>query len=316
MKIIFAGTSPFTIPTLDGILQSEHELIAVYTRPDKRSGRGLKYVSNPVKTWALSHRIPLYQPESLQVDAVRETLRALDSDVMVVAAYGLLIPKSVLKIPHYGCINIHPSLLPRWRGAAPIERAIAAGDTQTGMSIMQLDTGLDTGDIWRQDSCPIAQEETAGSLHTRLAQMASFGLQKVLAQIDVGASMPVPQSGQGITYAKKITTAEAQLAWELPAIVLARKIRAFNPRPIARTFLGTKLLKIWEASVVDRDTSANPGTIVASDHHLDIATGEKILRVRKLQMPGKKPCATADFLNGYANTMIPMQTRFTTGEKA
>lgn len=315
LKIIFAGTTAFAVPALNALVASEHTVIAVYTPPDRPAGRGLKLTPSPVKLAAIQHQIPVYQPPTLRDPETQQTLKHLNADIIVVAAYGLLIPKYVLETPRYGCINIHPSLLPRWRGAAPIPRAIEAGDTETGVTMMQLDERLDTGDIWLQIPYPISPTETAESLYETLAPISAELLLKTLARIEIGGYSPVPQDATQTTYAAKIEKSEAQLDWQQSAILLERKVRAFNPWPVAYTVWNDKILRIWKAtSLPTADLPLlKPGTVIASHATgIDVVTGDGVLRLLKIQLPGGKPLPISEFVRGHGKEIVPGETCFTT----
>lgn len=312
MNIIFAGTGKFGIPALEALITSKHHIMAVYTPPDRPAGRGLKLTPSPIKLAAIQHQIPVYQPDSLRDPLTQQTLKELNADLMVIVVYGLLLPKIVLEMPRYGCINIHPSLLPRWRGAAPIVRPIEAGDPTTGVTIMQLDEGWDTGDLWLQESCDIDDDETSESLHDKLAVMGASLLLKTIDLLETGR--PTPQNSIHATYAAKIEKSEAELDWQKPAIVLERKVRAFNPWPVAHTTWNGELLRIWEAkALTDVKVNLRPGMV--SEVHsngIDVATGEGVLRLSRVQMAGGKSLNAGDFIHG--KKIFSRQTCF--GESA
>lgn len=296
MKLIFAGTPEFAAQSLSAILAAGHQVALVLTQPDRPSGRGMTLRPSPVKALALASGIEVFQPLTLKDPAVHERLRAVDAEVMVVAAYGLILPQAVLDLPRYGCLNIHASLLPRWRGAAPIQRAILAGDTETGVCIMQMEAGLDTGPVLLSDRLPLASDETAGSLHDKLADLGARLIVNALEKIPLPA---VPQSDTGITYAAKIEKAEALLDWRLPAAEIERKVRAFNPFPGAATVLEGVPVKIWRAVAVPG--GAAPGTVLAADRHgIVVACGDGALCLGELQKAGGKRLSAAQFLSGNA----------------
>ncbi|EEX49477.1 methionyl-tRNA formyltransferase [Pasteurella dagmatis] len=303
LKVIFAGTPEFAAQHLQVLLNSHHEVIAVYTQPDKPAGRGKKLQASPVKQLAEQYQIPVYQPKSLRKEDAQETLRALQADVMVVVAYGLILPKAVLEIPRLGCLNVHGSLLPRWRGAAPIQRAIWAGDEQTGITIMQMDEGLDTGDMLHKVYCDIASDETSTSLYAKLMEIAPNALIDVLDDLDEGKYIAEKQDDLLSNYAEKLSKEEAKLDWKLPAVQLERCIRAFNPWPISYlTLLDSKgteqILKIYKATVLPH-INKPVGTILSvTKEGIQIATIDGVLNILELQPASKKPMSVQDFLNG------------------
>lgn len=303
LRILFAGTPHFAAVALQSLLSSPYEVVAVYTQPDRPKGRGLKLTPSPVKELALAHQLPIYQPISLKQPEEQAVLRGLEVDVMVVAAYGLILPKAVLQIPRYGCINIHPSLLPRFRGAAPIERTIESGDSMTGVTIMQMDEGLDTGAMLLQETYPINAEETAGTLHDALAEIGAVALIKTLDLLQSARLVATPQ-GEGATYANKISKEEAQLLFHQDAIVLERKVRAFNPRPIAHVAWRGTTLRIWQAKAIAMPHQATPGTLInATEAGLDIACGTGVLRLLTVQLPGAKPISVRDFYHAHQHDL-------------
>lgn len=298
LNIVYAGTPDFAAVALQALIDSPHNIVAVYTQPDRPAGRGRKLKASPVKTLALEHDIPVYQPESLKGAEEQQQLVELKPDVMVVAAYGLLLPEAVLTIPPMGCLNIHASLLPRWRGAAPIQRAILAGDAETGITIMQMDVGLDTGDMLYKLTTPIEPGDTAQTLHDRLAELGARAIVGALEGLQAGSLNPEKQNDAQANYAKKLHKSEAAIDWQQPAAQIARQVAAFNPWPVAQTAWQGEILRLWEAQVADTGSSAAPGSVIHADKHgIDIACGDGVLRVTKLQRPGGKPLSAANFLN-------------------
>ncbi len=305
MQVVFAGTPDFAATVLAALLESRHELACVYTQPDRPAGRGRKLKASAVKILAERSAIPLRQPASLRPPEVRQMLAALKPDVMVVAAYGLLLPAEILATPAAGCINVHASLLPRWRGAAPIQRAILAGDRETGVSIMQMDEGLDTGDVLRAARCEISRDDTAGSLHDRLARLGAETLLKTLQSVSEGRLQPVPQEEGSATYAPRIEKQEARLDWRLDAETLERQVRAFNPWPVAFTELPDAAgcagprLRVWRARVgSDEAAGATPGSVIFTGAEgIGVATGRGVLILGEVQVPGSRVMSVADFLN-------------------
>ena len=298
MRIVFAGTPEFAVSSLRAAAR-HHEVVAVYTQPDRPAGRGRGLAPSPVKLEAVARGIPVYQPESLKDEAAQQQLRDLQPDLMVVVAYGLILPKAVLAIPTHGCWNVHASLLPRWRGAAPIQRAIQAGDAKTGVCLMQMEAGLDTGPVLLHQELPIAATDTGGQLHDRLAQLGAQVLSDGLGLLRAGIK-PIarPQPEQGVTYAHKLDKAEARLDWALDAGALARTVRAFNPWPIAEATLAGERVRIHGAVALDEAHGQAPGTVLAASRDgIDIACGQGALRLRVLQREGGKAITAADYLN-------------------
>jgi methionyl-tRNA formyltransferase len=298
LKVVFAGTPGFALPSLRTLLGSEHEILAVYTQPDRGAGRGRKIQPSPVKQYALNQNIAIRQPLTLKDGA--HALQALSPDLMVVVAYGLLLPGNILDIPRFGCINVHASLLPRWRGAAPIQRAILSGDPVTGISIMQMDIGLDTGDILLQKDCEIAPADTGGTLHDKLAVLGANALLEVINDLAQKISDARAQRPVDATYAQKLAKAEAQINWSNDAVQIDRQIRAYNPWPVAFTHWEGKVLRIWKAHRVGGSSIARPGTVVRSAADgIDVATGASIIRLKQLQLAGKNIVESKDFANAH-----------------
>ncbi len=310
LRIIFAGTPAFAAESLKALLQQgDHEIVAVYTQPDRPAGRGRELKASPVKELALQHRIPVFQPASLRDADAQAELAALVPDLMIVAAYGLILPKAVLDIPRLGCLNVHASLLPRWRGAAPIQRAILAGDRETGITIMQMDEGLDTGAMRYMERCPISPNDTGESLHDRLALLGGEALVAALGLLTDGELPSETQNETDTTYARKLSKEEAELDWQQPADTLARAVRAFNPVPVAFTTLAGQVLRVWQASATDEVTTAPAGMIIRADRGgLHVAAGSgSVLRLETLQLPGGKPLSVMQLLNARRDQLAPGQ---------
>ncbi|QGW21405.1 methionyl-tRNA formyltransferase [Stutzerimonas degradans] len=296
MRIVFAGTPEFAAQHLQALLDAGRTIVAVYTQPDRPAGRGQKLAPSPVKQLAVQHGIPVYQPQTLRDPAAQAELAALQADLMVVVAYGLILPQAVLDLPRLGCINSHASLLPRWRGAAPIQRAIEAGDDASGVTVMQMEAGLDTGPMLLKVSTPITAEDTGGTLHDRLAALGSQAVVRAVDALAAGTLQPEPQDDALATYAHKLSKDEARIDWRRPAVELERLVRAFNPWPICHTTLGSDALKIHAARV--GAGQGEPGHILeASRHGLTVACGEGALSLTRLQLPGGKPLDFADLYN-------------------
>ena len=299
MRVVFAGTPEFSVPCLEACRASGAEVVAVYTQPDRPAGRGRKLTPGPVKQAALAAKLPVEQPETLKTAEARATLEAYRPDLLVVVAYGLILSRKVLAIPRLGCWNVHASLLPRWRGAAPIQRAILAGDSESGVDLMQMEAGLDTGPVLLERRTPITREDTGGSLHDRLsllgADVLAEGLRRTLAGETLRAT---PQSEQGVMYARKLEKAEARLDFSRPALALERQVRAFDPWPVAEADVAGENLRIWVARAIDQPHSAVPGSVIGAQRDgIDIACGEGVLRVAALQRAGGKRISAADYLN-------------------
>ncbi|MBY0474663.1 MAG: methionyl-tRNA formyltransferase [Nitrosomonas sp.] len=298
MKIIFAGTPVFAAAALEGLIHAGHQIVMVLTQPDRPAGRGMKTVASAVKLLAQQHDLAILQPPTLKTSEIQAQLKALHADVMIVAAYGLILPQAVLDIPRQGCLNIHASILPRWRGAAPIQRALLAGDDKTGITIMQMDAGLDTGNILLKHEMKIALDDTTQSLHDRLSLLGALSIVETLAQLQQGKLVPVAQNEAQACYATKITKAEAEINWRLPAEQIDRVVRAFNPTPGAYTSFQGMVLKIWQAKIVAGE-SGQPGEIVAANRDGILVTcGSGLLQVEMLQKPGGKKINVPDFLAG------------------
>lgn len=306
LRIIFAGTPDFATRHLDALLSSEHQIVGVFTQPDRPAGRGNKLTPSSVKVLAERHQLPVFQPKSLRPEKNQQLVAGLNADVMVVVAYRLLLPKAVLDMPHFGCINVHGSLLPRWRGAAPIQRSLWAGDNETGVTIMQMDVGLDTGDMIHKIVCPIEATDTSASLYDKLAEFGAQGLLTTLRLLADGTVKREVQNEAQVTYAEKLSKEEARMDWSLSAAQLERCIRAFNSWPVSYFTVDGQPVKVWQASVLVETADAEPGTIVRADKHgIQVATANGILNLTQLQPAGKKPMSAQDLLNSRSACFTP-----------
>jgi len=296
---VFAGTPDFSVPALEALVDAGHRIVAVYTQPDRPAGRGQKLAMGAVKQAALARSLHIEQPATLRSSDHIEQLRAFSPDLMVVVAYGLILPQAVLDIPRLGCINVHASLLPRWRGAAPIHRAIQAGDAQTGITIMRMEAGLDTGPMLLEACEAIRADDTSGSLHDRLAARGAQALLAALPGIADGSLEARAQPEEGVTYAAKITKDEARIDWTQPAATIDRQIRAFNPWPVAQTTLNDVQLRVWHAAPTQEATTATPGTVLDVDARgIRVATGNGVLVLTRVQLAGRKPTSADEFIRG------------------
>jgi methionyl-tRNA formyltransferase len=301
LRVVFAGTPEFAVPVLEGLVRSPHTVVGVLTQPDRPAGRGRRVSASAVKTAAQAMGLPIEQPATLKDAGAAQALAAWQADVMVVVAYGLLLPVSILEIPTHGCINVHASLLPRWRGAAPVERALLEGDRETGVSIMRMESGLDTGPVYASQATPIRSDDTAGRLRSRLATLGTQALLEVLEQLAAGTAHAHPQDGALATYARKIDKAEARIDWRLSAEDLERRVRAFNPWPIAESRWRGEQLRIWAAHVIEREVPARPGEVIAlPGAPLAVACGINALALDVVQLAGRKALPAEEFLHAQA----------------
>ncbi len=300
MKIIFAGTPDFSVPTLQMLIDSKHEICAVYTQPDRPSGRGRKLKLSPIKALALDANLTVVQVENFKTSDALKTLQSFNADLMIVVAYGLILPQAVLDAPKKGCLNIHGSLLPRWRGAAPIHRALMAGDTETGVTIMQVIKKLDAGDMLHKKYCPISEQDTSSDLHDKLADLGAIGLKKVLSQLENAQLTPEVQNESLVTYAEKLQKTESQLDWTQTAIVLDRQIRGLNSWPVAQTLYKGKNMRIWRA-IIEKNSPKKLAiaTVFSDGKTLLVGTGEGILRLEEIQLPNGKRMLIHAFLNAH-----------------
>ncbi|MCG9641914.1 MULTISPECIES: methionyl-tRNA formyltransferase [Vibrio] len=302
LRIVFAGTPDFAARHLAALLSSEHEVIAVYTQPDRPAGRGKKLTASPVKNIALENNIPVYQPENFKSDEAKQELADLNADIMVVVAYGLLLPQVVLDTPRLGCINVHGSILPRWRGAAPIQRSIWAGDKETGVTIMQMDIGLDTGDMLSIATLPIEATDTSASMYEKLAGLGPDALVECLSDIASGKAVAEKQDDELANYAKKLSKEEARINWSDDAAHIERCVRAFNPWPMSHFEAAENSIKVWQSRVAEQTSDKPAGTILQADKTgIYVATGQGVLVLEQLQVPGKKAMSVQDILNSRAS---------------
>lgn len=298
MKLIFAGTPDFSVPTLKKLIESEHDVVAVLTQPDKPKGRGRKLTKSPIKMLAESHEIPVLQPITLKNEAIQSTLRAYHADIMIVIAYGLLLPKTVLEMFPSGCINVHASLLPKYRGASPIQAALLSGDKQTGVTIMKMDVGMDTGDMLHHLACHIDLQETAQTLHDKLAELGSHALIELLNSMQQSELNPIKQDDRLATYAPKIKKTDAQIDWSKSAETLDREVRAYYGWPVSYTTTHGEALRVWESNLSNQAHNATAGEVIAcSENGIIVACGRGALSLSKIQLPGGKILPVKDYLN-------------------
>ena len=306
LNIIFAGTPEFAAKHLSHLVEQGFNIVAAYTQPDRPAGRGKKLQPSAVKQIALEHDIPVCQPESLKSEEALTELATWNADLMIVVAYGLLLPKTALDTPKHGCINVHGSILPKWRGAAPIQRAVLEGDPETGVTIMQMDVGLDTGDILLIETCPITSADTSGSVYEKLQELGPPALVSAVEQIAAGTLAAVPQDDELATYAHKLTKDEAKIDWQEPAQVIERKIRGYQPWPVAHTQFAGNPIKVWQAPVEDNGSNSAPGTVLSADKlGIRIQCGEGVINIQSLQPQGKKAMTATDFINGRLDWVAP-----------
>ena len=305
LRIVFAGTPEFGLPCLEALHSPAHELIALYTQPDRPAGRGQRMHYSAIKTWGLAHHLPLYQPINFKSPETVAELAALAPDLIVVIAYGLILPKSVLVIPRLGCVNVHASLLPRWRGASPIQQALLTGDNETGVTIMQMDVGMDTGDCFLQSICRIESTDTSASLHQRLSVLAPEPLLRTIDALAKGEARPVQQTEEGVTYAPKIQKQDAAIQWDQPASVLDRHIRGYSPWPVAYTQIDSINIRIYQAHPIEQISDHPPGTILdINPKGLLVNTGHGVLCITCLQFPGGKPITLSDYINARRQELL------------
>ena len=306
LRIVFAGTPDFAAAHLQTLLDGRHKVIGVYSQPDRPAGRGRQLTQSPVKQLAMKHDIPVFQPKSLKGEPEQQALAALNADLMVVVAYGLILPQIVLDTPRYGCINVHASILPRWRGAAPIQRAIAAGDKESGVTIMQMDAGLDTGDMLVKAICPVHDTDTGSDLHDRLIETGRPALENALEQLSNGTLNPEPQSNDLCTYAHKLSKEEGMLDWSKPATELKRQVQALNPWPVAWTEIDGERIRVWSVTHSEATADKAPGTILDTNKQgIHVATAKGVLSLTKLQPSGKRAMDTQDLLNSRREQFVP-----------
>ncbi|MFZ2725901.1 MAG: methionyl-tRNA formyltransferase [Methylococcaceae bacterium] len=300
MKIIFAGTPDFAVPSLQALIDSEHELCAVYTQPDRPAGRGRQPQASPVKQLALQHNIPVLQPLTLKTPEALAELQAFNADLMIVVAYGMILSQAALDVPRLGCINVHGSLLPRWRGAAPIQRAIISGDKTTGVTIMRMALKLDAGAMLHKEAYIIKTDDTASSVHDALAVLGALGLNKVLPKIIDGSAIAQEQDESLVTYAEKLQKSEADIDWSQTAEIIDRKIRGLNAWPVAQTHYKEQVLRIWQAELIDSTSTGVAGLVSVKQKHIDVQTGKGVLRLQQLQLPNGKRIDAGAFLNAHS----------------